>query len=56
MWRWRTRCSVEAQVELQARVPAAEVLIAGLQHAEPLVAGIVGECWRKYKRRFQVDI
>lgn len=34
---------MEAQVEVVERVPAAEVLRAGLQGAEPLVAGIVSE-------------
>ena len=34
---------MEAQVELKARMPATEVLRAGLLGAEPLVAGIVSE-------------
>ena len=31
-------------------MPAAEVLIAGLRDAEPLVTGIVREWWWNYKR------
>lgn len=39
-----------AQLKLDARVPAAEVLRAGLRGVEPLVAGVVSESWRKHKR------